>query len=317
MHDLCYLLLFILQINILFWSLEFLTRQAVSFSSALIFHECDETIGQTFVTLVWCLFTSHSREHLPKIQSKCEAFGLLSWLLVGNTARFTKYARACSTGCATTVSSSNPKVASHSAFLLAHYIIPAARWRNAVKDCPRKIRTCAHVVLSTLGIHPRRTRSASNLFIGNFADNRCSIKLPPLRTCSREYLHSMHKLMARHASSRLTDSVAALSVRSRIIRTRRQDWNLFGRVSSTVYLVLSRTADMFLRNTRYGREIKVSLSTGRARRFIGTIISVYLRQHFHFIVRWLLKRVNKGVARTLLSPDSWWASIYSQSLRNI
>lgn len=103
------------------------------------------------------------------------------------------YACACSTACATTVSSGNPKVASHSAFLLAHYIIPAARWRNAVKDCPRKINTCAHVVFSTLGIHPRRMRSALNLFIGNFADNRCSIKLLPRRTCSREYQHTMHK----------------------------------------------------------------------------------------------------------------------------
>lgn len=207
-NNLFYLLLFSFQIDILLWPLELLTRPVFFRSRWFSMNATVDTVGQSYVTLVRCLFPRHSRE--DSIQMR--GFGLLSWLLVRNTSRYTKYAGGLfNCMCDHTVSSGKPKVTSHSAFLLAHYIIPAARWRNAVKDCPRKIRTCAHVVLSTLGIHPRRTRSASNLFIGNFADNRCSIKLPPLRTCSREYLHSMYKLMARHASSRLTDSVAALA----------------------------------------------------------------------------------------------------------
>jgi len=75
----------------------------------------------------------------------------------------------------------------------------------------------------------------------------------------------------------------------------------------------SRTANTFLQ-TRYGWVIKISL-TEENDRVHRTIISVYPGA-FSFIARWLLKS-NKGATRSLPSPDSWWALIYSCSLRNI
>jgi len=233
-YNLFYLLLFIVEIDTLLWSFKFLTLQPVFFvrvdfpwmrrGDRADFHD-------TCAMLISEPLSRTSLEDSIQMRS----FELLSSsrLLVGNIALY-----VC-TGlfnciCDRTVSPGNPK----SSIALCIFIgaLHYPRWPMAVrrvKDCPRKIHTCAHVALSTLGIHPRRTRNASNLFIGNFADNRCSIKPPPRRTCSREYRHSMHKLMTRHASSRLKDSVAVPRHRVDTLADRKNPTtrSLFGRIS--------------------------------------------------------------------------------------
>jgi len=88
-----------------------------------------------------------------------------------------------------------------------------------------------------------------------------------------------------------------------------------GEVSSTCFVSNEMLTHFFRHVTVLKfRMIKVSL-TEESDEVHRTIISVYPGA-FSFIARWLLKS-NKGAARSLPSPDPWWALIYSRSLRNI
>lgn len=107
----------------------FNARHPALLHPALIFHKCGGTAGRTVGTC-GALSASRSRTRLAKIQSERAAFLRFIRPIDGDCLR-SACVRASARSDMCDRSLPAAEVASHSAFLLAHYIIRAARWRRA------------------------------------------------------------------------------------------------------------------------------------------------------------------------------------------